>query len=188
MTTQLEHKGSILIHSARIILRPFVLDDALLMYKNWAKDPDVTRYMTWFPHKDITETKSVISQWADQYAKANFYQWAIVLKETNKPIGSIGIVELDEDSQSGEIGYCIGKQYWHQGYTSEALRTVLDFLINFVKFRTLTARHDIRNPNSGGVMRKCGMKYVKTCDNIGLTKEGEPLVCAYYSISKDNLQ
>jgi len=185
MGSDLEHKGSVLIQGQRINLQPFKVSDAFFMFRNWANDPDVTRYMTWFPHKDIQETESVISMWEEGYSKANFYQWAILLRQIDEPIGSIGVVEMDEDAKSCELGYCIGKPFWHQGYISEAVSYVIKVLFEQVKFEKITARHDVRNPNSGAVMKKCGMKYVTTRINIGQTKEGEPLSCAYYEISRE---
>lgn len=181
----MEHKGSIIIQGNRIVLQPFKVSDAFFMFRNWADDPDVTRYMTWFPHENMQVTESVISSWVSDYSKLNFYQWAILLKKIDEPIGSIGVVEMDEDAKSCELGYCIGKPFWHQGYTSEAVSQVIKFLFEQVKFEKITARHDVRNPNSGAVMMKCGMKYVTTRINIGQTKEGEPLSCAYYEISRE---
>lgn len=186
MAKRLEHKGTVPMFGHRIILQPFKKSDAFFMFRNWAYDPDVTRYMTWFPHKNTEESETIISSWVSNYAKPNFYQWAILLMKIDEPIGSIGVVKLDEENQSCELGYCIGKQFWHQGYTTEALNAVLKFLFEQVNFKTITARHDIRNPHSGDVMKKCGMKYIETRENIGLTKEGEPLTCAYYSISIDD--
>ena len=185
MVDQLTHKGSVPIHCQRIILQPFKVSDAFFMFRNWANDPDVTRYMTWFPHENMQVTESVISSWVSDYSKPNFYQWAILLRQIDEPIGSIGVVEMDEDAKSCELGYCIGKPFWHQGYTSEAVSHVIKFLFEQVKFEKITARHDVRNPNSGAVMMKCGMKYVATRINIGQTKEGEPLSCAYYEISRE---
>lgn len=185
MVDQLTHKGSVPIHCQRIILQPFKVSDAFFMFRNWANDPDVTRYMTWFPHENMQVTESVISSWVSDYSKPNFYQWAILLRQIDEPIGSIGVVEMDEDAKSCELGYCIGKPFWHQGYTSEAVSHVIKFLFEQVKFEKITARHDVRNPNSGAVMMKCGMKYVTTRINIGQTKEGEPLSCAYYEISRE---
>lgn len=185
MKKQLNHKGSVVLHGPRIVLQPFKMSDAFFMFRNWANDPDVTRYMTWFAHKNIQETESVIALWEKNYSQPNFYQWAILLRKIDEPIGSIGVVDLDEEKLSCEIGYCIGKPFWHQGYTTEALKEVVKFLFEQVNFETINARHDIRNPRSGDVMRKCGMRSVEIRENIGLTKEGETLSCEYYSISRD---
>ena len=179
MKSALEHKGSVLIQGRRIILQPFKVSDAFFMFRNWANDPDVTRYMTWFPHKDIQETESVISMWEDSYSRADFYQWAILLRQIDEPIGSIGVVRLDEEGKSCELGYCIGKAFWHQGYTSEALKEVLKFLFEQVKFEKITARHDIRNPHSGDVMKKCGMKYEGTLRQSDWNNQGVCDACWY---------
>jgi ribosomal-protein-alanine N-acetyltransferase len=60
------------------------------------------------------------------------------------------------------IGYCIGRKWWHSGITSEALESVIQFLIEEVGLNRIESRHDPRNPNSGAVMKKCGMKYEGT--------------------------
>lgn len=60
------------------------------------------------------------------------------------------------------IGYCIGEKWWHQGITSEALQHVINFLIDEVGMNRIEAVHDSQNPNSGKVMKKCGMKYEGT--------------------------
>ena len=61
-----------------------------------------------------------------------------------------------------EIGYCIGREYWHKGFVSEALAAVMQYLLTQVGAERIEARHDPRNPHSGAVMRKCGMKYEGT--------------------------
>jgi ribosomal-protein-alanine N-acetyltransferase len=69
--------------------------------------------------------------------------------------------------EEAEIGYCIGKHWWHQGIMTEALTAVTNYLFTEVGMNRVAARHDPNNPHSGGVMRKSGMKYEGTnraCD------------------------
>lgn len=182
----LNHKGSIEIKTPRLVLRKFVESDAPAMYRNWASKDIVTKYVTWFPHKSVDETRQVISMWVDEYKDDNRYQWAIILKEINEPIGSIGVVRQKEDIAAAEMGYCIGNDFWHKGYTSEALYAVMDFLFNEVGFNRISAIHDIRNPHSGDVMKKSGMIYEGTHREIALTKEGELLsVCEYAALKRE---
>ena len=178
------HKGTVTMETERIILRRFTKEDALFMFNNWANDPVVTKYMTWFAHENTETSLSVINSWIEQYEQLNWYQWAIVLKDINEPIGSIGVVRSKDEDLSAEMGYCIGRKYWHKGYTSEALSRVLKFLFDDVGYNRISAIHDIRNPNSGLVMKKCGMKYEGTLREIGFTKEKEPLTVSMYSILK----
>jgi len=86
----------------------------------------------------------------------------IVLKEQGEPIGTISVVRQREDIAEAEIGYCIGSRWWHQGIVSEALGAVIAYLFTQVGMNRIAARHDPNNPHSGGVMRKCAMRYEGT--------------------------
>ena len=129
------------------------------MFHNWAKDPEVTKYMTWEPHESVGITRQTIEGWVNSYDNGNFFHWAIRIKETDMPIGTISLLDVSDARLSCELGYCIGRKWWHQGYMSEAALEVLKFAINQVGFVRVQAEHCGSNPNSGGVMRKIGMTY-----------------------------
>ena len=159
----MRHCGTQPIETERVLLRRFTLDDARAMYKNWASDPDVTKFLTWPAHSGIDVSKAVLEEWVSLYAEKNYYQWAIVLKEHgNDPIGSISAVRMDEEIDMVHIGYCLGKEWWRRGIMSEALKAVMDFFFDRVGANRVESRHDPRNPHSGMVMKKCGMKYEGT--------------------------
>ena len=168
----LTHKGTQIIETSRLILRPFTLDDAQAMFDNWASDPEVTKFLTWPTHGDVSISWMVLEDWVQSYENKENYQWAIELKEIGQPIGSISVVRQDANVGSAEIGYCMGKTWWHQGITSEALKAVVDFLFAEVGFNRIMARHDPNNPNSGGVMKKCGMKYEGTTRQSDRNNQG----------------
>lgn len=184
----LTHKGTKRLETQRLILRSFVESDAEQMFENWASRDIVTKYLSWFPHKDIEETRSIIREWIEEDKKPDRYQWAIVIKSTDEVIGSIGVVRQNEDVKSAEMGYCIGNDFWHQGYTSEALTRVLKYLFEEIGFNRVMALHDVNNPNSGAVMRKCGMKYEGTLRENGLTKDGLPMSVSIYATLKSDLK
>ena len=182
----MEHKGTVYIETERLILRRFTLDDAPAMYKNWASDDEVTKYLMWKAHSDISVSETVLRDWIGNYAKDDFYQWAIVFKEySDEPVGSIAVVEnIDETVQKAHIGYCIGKPWWHKGIMSEALKAVINFLFDEVGVNRVESRHDPRNPNSGAVMQKCGMKYEGTHRQSDRNNQGICDAC-YYAILAD---
>lgn len=180
----MKHCGTKQIETSRLILRRFELSDASALYDNWASDPKVTKYLMWPTHTDLTVSEKVLKDWVDSYQKMNYYHWAIVLKgEGNRPIGCIGAVDSNEMVSMLHIGYCIGSQWWHQGITSDALKAVIDFLFEEVGALRIESRHDPHNPNSGSVMKKCGMKYEGTLRNSDWNNQG---ICdaSYYSILK----
>ena len=158
----LNHKGTQTIETSRLILRQARIEDAEIMFHNWANDAEVTKYLTWPPHGNIEVTKKVLESWVQSYEKDDYYQWMIVLKELGEPIGSISVVRQNDRVEEAEIGYCIGSRWWHRGIVSEALTGVMKFLFEEVDVLRIEATHDTRNPNSGGVMRKCGMEFVQT--------------------------
>ena len=57
----LNHKGTQIIETARLILRRAVIDDAEIMFRNWANDAEVTKYLTWPPHENIDVTKALLT-------------------------------------------------------------------------------------------------------------------------------
>ena len=123
----LTHKGTITIETPRLILRRARMEDAEPMFRNWANDADVTKYLTWPPHENLEVTKKLLASWVESYEEDDYYQWMIVLKEIDEPIGSIMASTVGR-AQSAHIGYCIGKRWWHQGIMSETLKAVMDFL------------------------------------------------------------
>ena len=159
----MKHLGTKTLETERLILRCGTGEDAGAMFRNWACDPEVTKYLTWPTHTSEDVSAMVLADWVKRCEQPDCYLWVSELKELGEIIGSISVVNTkDEQVQSAEIGYCIGRNWWHQGITSEALACVMDYLFDEVGARRVEARHDPRNPHSGAVMRKCGMKYEGT--------------------------
>lgn len=176
----LNHKGTQMLETPRLILRRATLADAEPMFRNWASDPEVTKYLTWPPHKTAQATHSIVESWVKQYENDDYYHWMIVLKETGEPIGSL-ISNTVGLAESAHVGYCIGKKWWHMGIMSEALRTVMEYLFEEVGYHRVESRHDPNNPYSGAVMCKCGMQYEGTLRMADRNNQG---ICdaAYYGI------
>lgn len=169
----LKHKGTVMLESSRLVLRKAIMEDAPAMFRNWASDPEVTKYLTWPPHASVEVTERILREWTRGYVNEEVYQWMIVLKEEgDEPIGSICAMLRREDTGCFEIGYCMGKKWWHKGLMSEALGTVIHFLFDQVGALRVEARHDPRNPRSGGVMRKCGMRLEGTLRQAGRNTQG----------------
>ena len=181
----MNHLGTRRLETQRLVLRRGTMEDVSAMYRNWASDPEVTKFLSWPTHADEGVSAAVMADWVKRCEQPDCYLWVIELKALGEVIGSISVVNSsDERIQAMEIGYCIGQRWWHQGITSEALRRVMDFLFDEVGARRVSARHDTRNPHSGDVMRKCGMKYEGTHRQADWNNQG---VCdaAYYALLRD---
>lgn len=158
----MNHCGTQKLETERLVLRRLTEADAEAVYRNWASDPEVTRFLTWPTHTDVEGTRKVIRSWLPLYEKKDYYHWTITLKENGDvPIGTIhGLV--NDDLESVQIGYCLGKSWWHQGIMSEAAQAVIDFFFDRVNANSICSYHDPNNPHSGMVMKHCGMKYEGT--------------------------
>ena len=183
----MEHQGTQILETARLILRPFTASDGDAMYRNWASDPEVTRHLTWKPHESAEVSRQLTDLWEQETQKPDFYQWAIVPKTLGEPIGSISVVRSNEKYAWAELGYCIGKPWWGRGLTAEALRAVIEYLIRDVGFQQVLALHDVNNPNSGAVMRKAGMKKEGILRRSGSNNSDSCCDLVMYSILAEEL-
>lgn len=157
------------------------------MYKNWASDGEVTRFLTWQAYSGVETAKAVLSDWTADYDKADNYNWAIELKEIGEVIGSITVVHITGNTGSAELGYCIGRSWWGSGIMPEAAKAVVRYLFGEVGFARISATHAKDNPKSGRVMQKIGMTYEGTLRRAGSCNQGVvDLVC--YSILRDEYQ
>lgn len=179
----MNHLGTKILETERLVLRPFKETDVDNMYNNWASSDNVTKYLSWPTHESKEMTKAIIDLWVSQKEDIKNYQWCIEWKAAQQAIGSLGIVRLEEEINAVEIGYCIGEYYWNRGITSEALKEVIKFMFEEVKCNRIVARHDTRNVNSGKVMIKSGLKYEGTLLEAGKNNTG---ICdiALYGMTK----
>ena len=168
------------IKTERLILRPIEFEDTEAMFKNWASDSDVCKYLSWPPHDSIEKTKSVIASWKNS---CNPFHWAITVNGTI--IGTIGVVRTFTPAKSCSMGYCIGKKWWGNGYVAEALSAIIDYLFTNTEIMRIAACHISENPNSGKVMQKAGMRYEGTLRNAGRCTAGIKDVCQYGLLRKD---
>ena len=181
----MEHKGTKIIETDRLILRPFRIDDVGAAYRNWTSDEKVTAFLRWQTHSDITVTETVIGDWVKESEKPDFYQWAIVLKEIGEPIGSIGVVDRNEFLDILHIGYCIGSRWWHRGIMTEAFSAIIPYLFEEVGANRIESQHDPNNPHSGGVMKKCGLTYEGTLRQADYSNQGIVDACMYSILKSD---
>lgn len=182
----MNHQGTVVIETERLLLRKFDIGDAKAIYNNWASDSEVTKYLMWPAHDSVTISKNILREWIKSYENRDFYQWAIVFKESSsEPIGTIGVVRQDDNIGMAHIGYCIGRKYWNKGITTETLKLVMDYLFDQVGFKRIESRFDPRNPNSGEVMKKCGMKYEGTHRSADWNNQGICDACYYALLASE---
>ncbi len=142
------------LKTERLILRKFTESDLDSIYRIFS-DTDVNEFLPWFPLKTIEDAKTFyMKQYEKKYKQEKAYNYAICLKENNRPVGCIN-VSMNENY---DFGYGLSKELWSKGIAIEASKAVIEQLKKD-NIPYITATHDINNPKSGEVMQKLGMKY-----------------------------
>lgn len=150
----LNHKGTKMLKTERLILRKIFPEDAEMVYK-WMSDPEVCKYERWNVHKNSDFTRGYIIEVFDGYKSDYTYQWGIELNKTL--IGSISIVNVDDFDQKAVMRYCIEKNFWSNGYATEAVKAVLKYMFIEIGINRIEASHSVNNKASGRVLEKAGM-------------------------------
>ena len=158
-----------ILETERLTLRRMKATDAGDMFE-YASRSDVTQYLTWNPHPDVDYTREYLTQVQKQYENGEFYDWAVILRDEMKMIGSCGFTSFDDDNSSGEIGYVLNPDFWGQGLMSEAVTAVLGFGFERLGLHRIEAKYMQENIRSRKVLEKCGMTYEGTHRDAMLIK------------------
>jgi len=142
----------------RLTLRRMKPVDALDMYE-YASLPSVTEFLLWDPHKCLDQTKDYLHYIQRSYRAGNFYDWAVILNDERKMIGTCGFTTLDFPNNSVEVGYVINPKYHNRGVATEALMRVVDFAFMELNAHRVEAKYMVGNEASRRVMEKCGMSF-----------------------------
>jgi RimJ/RimL family protein N-acetyltransferase len=141
------------IRTARMLLRKPSVGDAPLMFSAYAQDPAVTRYLTWRPHAEITETRAVIDRFRVAWEKQEEFCWLLFANDTGEIIGSIAARREDSGFN---LGFLLARSHWGHGYIPEAIIAVVDWAFTQPWVSRLWAACDVENYSSARALEKAG--------------------------------
>jgi len=147
------------METERLVLRPWCEADAEELYK-YASDPEVGPIAGWPPHTGVENSREIIREVLSAEGT-----YAVVLKSTGLPVGSIGIMRnrnIPTGEGEAELGYWIGKPYWGQGLIPEAARECLRYCFEEMKLERVWCGCYEGNERSRRVQEKCGFRYHHT--------------------------
>lgn len=162
------------LRTERLLLRPFREEDAPALYACSCEE-EVGRSAGWKPHESIEESADILHLvFLDQPTV-----WAIERRADSRLLGSVGLI-ADGARQYGSaraLGYSLGRDYWGQGYMTEAVRCVLRFGFDRLRLDLVSATCYPENHRSRRVLEKCGFCYEGTLRRAELLYNGE--ICDY---------
>ena len=146
------------LETERLLLRKMCLDDTDDMYE-YSKDPEVTKYLSWSPHESKAYTYDYLMYLQNRYKTGDFFDWAIVCKQSDKMIGTCGFTRFDFPNNSAEVGYVINPKFKGQGIATEASARVIRYGFETLRLERIECKFMIGNDASRRVMEKNGMTF-----------------------------
>jgi len=130
------------------------MDDAEVIFHGYARDPEVTRFLTWTPHLSLADTRAFLRGCVDDWRGGSRFPWAITLGFDDV---SIGMIDLRPAGHMAEVGYVLAREEWGKGYMTEALTAVVEAALALPAIYRVSAICDVDNLASARVMEKAGM-------------------------------
>jgi RimJ/RimL family protein N-acetyltransferase len=146
------------LNTPRLRLRHFVDEDCerLAAYRN---DPEVARYQSW-EHCTLAEAPAIVNHNKHRMfgLPGDWLQIAIALGASDLLIGDLAVKLQDRDPRQAIIGFTIARAFHRQGYATEAVSALFDYLFRVMGLHRVTAECDTRNAASWGLMAHLGMR------------------------------
>jgi RimJ/RimL family protein N-acetyltransferase len=145
------------LDTPRLRLRPLTLADAAAVQR-LAGEWEVADTTLAIPHPyEDGLAEAWIATLVDLYARREQVVFAVTARSDSQLLGAMGLV-LRHAHHRAELGYWIGKPFWGRGYATEAGIAVLRYGFTTLALNRIHACHFARNPASGRVLEKIGMK------------------------------
>ena len=159
------------LETKRLILRPWEESDAESLFY-YARHPNVGPIAGWAVHTSVENSREIIRSVLSAQET-----YAVVLKESGQPVGSIGLMlgkasNIGLPDSEGEVGYWIGVPYWGQGLIPEAVRELMRYGFEELKLEKIWCGYFDGNEKSKRVQEKCGFHYHHTVYNVPCAIEG----------------
>jgi RimJ/RimL family protein N-acetyltransferase len=141
----------------RLILRPITLDDKNEIFE-YRCDKDTNKYQGWIP-ETIDDVETFIGKIAKQINEPfTWFQFVIIEKQTQKIIGDLGIHFFDNENMQVEIGCTLNKDFQNQGYATESIKRVIDYLFKEMNKHRIITSIDPGNKNSIRLVERIGFR------------------------------
>ncbi len=171
------------LETDRLLMRKILPKDEEDMHE-YAKDPATSAYLLWEPHTSRRFTRAHILYLQNQYRRAAFFDWALILKESGKMIGTCGFTEIYEKEKRAEVGYVLSPLYHRRALAPEALKKVMEYGFFSLGLEQLDARFMEDNIASQKVLIKLGFSHDET-KKESIMKRGKKQRIFTYSITKE---
>ncbi len=138
----------------RLYLRPPTESDAERMFLRYSRDPQVSRYMSWTPHRSLGDTREYLVRIMCENDQGTSAGYLIFSRDGGELLGSVGgriQVPLIQ------FGYCLARDAWGRGFATEAARAFVAEAMSLPFVWRVQAFCDVENRASARVLEKTGL-------------------------------
>lgn len=169
------------IRTRRLLLRRASIDDAGAIFASYATDPDVTRFLGWQPHDDVSQTEEFLTIVSKEWEDGRGFP--LVVFAQDDPGQLLGMFHPKLRGATVNYGYVLRRESWGKGYGTEALRHLVDHAMASVVIHRAEAFCDVEHRASARVMQKAGMQFEGTLRRyfVHPNISAEPRDCAIYA-------
>lgn len=167
------------IQTDRLIIRRYKESDIDMQYQ-FLQDERLHKFIS-PPKLSREEEFEVIKKWILESDTSNYERWVIALKSTDEPIGNISVNGIDRKNNYCNVGYVILFDYQGNGYATEALKAVSDYLLKGRKYYLVECSCNELNVASTKVMIKAGFTKDGYIQNRRKNLDGSYSGVVYYS-------
>ena len=148
------------LETPRLILRPFE-DRDVETFSAYRSDPDIARYQGWDAPFSLEKARQFVAEMrrAVPAAPGDWYQLALELKSSGTMIGDFAFKVLAQDPRQAQVGYTLARAYQRQGFATEALTRLLDYLFTDLDLHRVHANLDPENSASARLCARVGMRH-----------------------------
>jgi len=143
------------LRTSRLVLRRPRLEDAPTIFERYTQDLEVTRYLTFRPHREVAQSESFLSSCLQAWDAGIRRPWILTRAEDDD---AIGMLELRLTEHRVDVGYVLARSFWGRGLMTEALRAVAEAVLAEPALFRIAAVCDVDNVASARVMAKSGMQ------------------------------
>lgn len=141
--------------TSRLRAKPAVIEDAQVIFDDYARDPAVAKYMTWTPHRSVEETRDFLRQCERAWQDGPVFPWTLWHKEND---AFVGIIEARFRATDMDLGYALARPWWRLGLMSEAVIALTGWALAQPQIYRVWAVCDVENTASARLLERVGME------------------------------
>lgn len=167
----------------RLVLRPPSVADAAAVFDSYARNPEVVRYVTWRPHRNVGETEHFLAGCVAAWGQGTRFPYTVTVRQG----GAVaGMIEIRVNGFKADVGYVLSPRFWGQGMATEALSGLVGWASGQESIYRIWAVCDVDNVASARVLEKVGMRREGVLRRYMMhpNVSDEPRDCYCYAIAK----